>query len=128
MIRAEVVLGLPGYQITLIEEVAGMVRIRVRFVEEVSYPHCGGKTLRLNLKTAIEPPPGWRFARKRRIMSNMAKAACQQRIHPLGESEESIDAVPAKSEVDTLAGKIHVFWDPHAQVTALGPVTLFIAF
>ena len=35
-----------------------------------------------------------------------------------------IDAVPAKSEV----GKIHAFWDPNAQVTALGPVTFFIEF
>ena len=61
-------------------------------------------------------------------MSDMAKAVFQQRIHPMGESEESIDAVPAKSEVDTFAGKIHVFWDPHAQVTALGPVTFFIEF
>ena len=61
-------------------------------------------------------------------MSDMAKAAFQQRIHPLGESEESIDAVPAKSAVDTLAGKIYVFWDPHTQVTALGPVTFFIEF
>ena len=39
-----------------------------------------------------------------------------------------IDPVPAKSEVDTFAGKIHVFWDPNAQVTALGPVTFFIEF
>ena len=61
-------------------------------------------------------------------MSDMAKAAFQQRIHPLGESEESIDAVPAKSAVDTLAGKIYVFWESHAQVTALGPVAFFIEF
>lgn len=61
-------------------------------------------------------------------MSDMANPVLQQRAHPLGESERSTDPVPAKSEVDTFAGKIHVFWDPNAQVTALGPVTFFIEF
>ena len=61
-------------------------------------------------------------------MSDMANPVLQQRAHPLGESEGSINPVPAKSEVDTFAGKRHVFWDPNAQVTALGPVTFFIEF
>ena len=39
-------------------------------------------------------------------MSDMANPVLQQRAHPLGESEGSTDAVPAKSEVDTFAGKI----------------------
>ena len=61
-------------------------------------------------------------------MSDRAKAVLQQRLHPLGEAEELIDAVPAKSKVDSFAGKIHVFWDPRAQLTALGPITFFIEF
>ena len=39
-----------------------------------------------------------------------------------------INLVPAGSEADTFAGKICVFWDPNAQVTALGPVSFFIEF
>ena len=40
-------MGLPDYEITRIEEVAGRVRIQVRFTGEVSCPHCEGKQLRI---------------------------------------------------------------------------------
>jgi transposase len=46
LIRSEVLLGLPEYHVTAIEEVAGQVRITVRFLGEVSCPHCGEKKLR----------------------------------------------------------------------------------
>jgi transposase len=48
-------LGLPGYQITSIDEVAGQVRICVRFLGEVSCPHCGGTELRLKDKRLRRP-------------------------------------------------------------------------
>lgn len=47
MIRSEVVLGLPEYEITAIEEVAGKIRISVRFTGKVTCPHCGEEKLRL---------------------------------------------------------------------------------
>ena len=46
MINSELVLGLPGYQITGIERVGGELRIRVRHAGPVSCPHCGGLRLR----------------------------------------------------------------------------------
>ena len=45
MIRSEVILGLPDYEITGIEEVAGQIRISARFVGRVACPHCGGEDL-----------------------------------------------------------------------------------
>lgn len=47
MIRAEAVLGLPGYQITGIEERAGKVRISARHEGPVACPHCGSERLRV---------------------------------------------------------------------------------
>ena len=47
MIRSEAVLGLPGYQITGIEERSGRVRISARYTGPKSCPHCGGEQLRL---------------------------------------------------------------------------------
>jgi len=38
---------LPEYEVTSIEEIAGRIRIGVRFTGEVSCPHCEGKKLRL---------------------------------------------------------------------------------
>jgi hypothetical protein len=38
-------LGLPDYQITGIEEVAGEVRVAVRFTGKVCCPECGGSEL-----------------------------------------------------------------------------------
>ena len=39
-------MGLPEYEITAIEEVAGQVRITVRFIGRVLCPECGGEKLR----------------------------------------------------------------------------------
>lgn len=46
MIRSEAILGLPDYEVTRCEEVAGEVRISARFVGAVLCPHCGGSKLR----------------------------------------------------------------------------------
>jgi transposase len=55
LIRTEAVLGLPGYQITGIEESAGMVRISARHVEPACCPHCNSDRLRLKEKRMREP-------------------------------------------------------------------------
>lgn len=44
--QSEVLLGLPGYQITHIEEQAGAVRICARYLGEISCPDCQGTKLR----------------------------------------------------------------------------------
>ncbi len=44
--QSEVLLGLPGYQITHIEEQAGTVRICARYSGEISCPDCQGTKLR----------------------------------------------------------------------------------
>jgi transposase len=44
--ESEIVLGLPGYQITGIKEEAGQVRIAVRYEGEIRCPHCCGVRLR----------------------------------------------------------------------------------
>ena len=46
MINSEILLGLPGYQITGIEVVKGEIRISARHLEAAECPHCGGKRLR----------------------------------------------------------------------------------
>jgi transposase len=46
LINSELVLGLPGYQITGIERVSGQLRLRVRHAGPVACPHCGGLRLR----------------------------------------------------------------------------------
>jgi len=40
-------MGLPDYEITAVEESAGMVRMKARFTGKVECPHCGGEDLRL---------------------------------------------------------------------------------
>jgi transposase len=55
LIRSEAVLGLPGYQITGIEEVAGMVRISARHEGPNLCPHCGSDRLRTKDKRMREP-------------------------------------------------------------------------
>lgn len=50
----------------------------------------------------------------------MRDAHKQSALHPKGESKEDLERSPVRNEVDTFAGKIHVLWDPNAQVTALG--------
>jgi len=46
LISAEAIVGLPEYEITGIDEVAGKVRIQVRFTGLVRCPHCKGDQLR----------------------------------------------------------------------------------
>ena len=46
MIRSDVLLGLPEYEVTAVEEVAGEIRISVRFTGQVTCPHCGQSKLR----------------------------------------------------------------------------------
>ena len=55
MIRSEAVLGLPEYEITSIEEIAGRVRISLRFSGEVVCPHCTGNALRLKDRRIRRP-------------------------------------------------------------------------
>jgi transposase len=47
LIRSEAVLGLPGYQLTGVEEQAGKLRISARYTGTISCPRCGGNHLRL---------------------------------------------------------------------------------
>jgi len=46
LISTEIILGLPGYQITGIERNRGQVRISARYSGPISCPHCGGSRLR----------------------------------------------------------------------------------
>jgi transposase len=55
LISSEAVLGLPGYQITDVEEVAGRVRITVRHIGPKSCPHCNSQRLRLKDKRIRRP-------------------------------------------------------------------------
>lgn len=55
MISSEAVLGLPGYQITGIEERSGTVRITARHVGPKSCPHCHGSRLRRKDKRWRQP-------------------------------------------------------------------------
>jgi len=47
VISTEAILGLPGFQITDIEEESGEVRISARYSGPISCPGCGGKHLRM---------------------------------------------------------------------------------
>lgn len=47
MISSEAITGLPEYEVTSVEQEAGWVRIRVRYLGEVSCPHCRGTQLRV---------------------------------------------------------------------------------
>jgi len=55
LIRSEAVVGLPGYQITGIEEVAGKVMISVRYTGPKSCPRCNSERLRLKDKRMRRP-------------------------------------------------------------------------
>jgi transposase len=55
LISSEAVLGLPGYQITGIEEVAGKVRISARHGGPRCCPHCNSERLRLKDKRMRRP-------------------------------------------------------------------------
>lgn len=55
MTNLDKVIGLPGYQITGIEEVAGMVRISARYEGSKACPDCGSQRLRLKDKRMREP-------------------------------------------------------------------------
>ena len=58
------------------------------------------------------------------LLRGMAKLESGEVDHPAGELNRAVEAGMPESEVNTFGGKIHVFWDPNAQVTALGPLTL----
>ncbi len=47
MIRSEILIGLPAYEVTSVEETGGMVRMRARFTGKVQCPHCAGENLRI---------------------------------------------------------------------------------
>jgi len=55
LFSSKAVLGLPGYQITGIEERAGKVTIAVRYEGERICPHCGSQRLRIKDKRWREP-------------------------------------------------------------------------
>jgi transposase len=55
LISPEAVLGLPGYQITDIDERSGKVRISARHAGPKTCPHCHGSRLRLKDKRRREP-------------------------------------------------------------------------
>jgi transposase len=55
LIRSEAVLGLPGYQITGIEEQSGEVRISARHAGPISCPQCGSSRLRLKDRRIRQP-------------------------------------------------------------------------
>jgi transposase len=55
LIRSEAVLGLPGYQITGIEEKSGAVRISACHEGPVSCPHCGSQRLRMKDRRLRQP-------------------------------------------------------------------------
>lgn len=55
MISSEAVLGLPGYQLNCIGEVAGKVRISVRYGGKVACPECASERLRLKDKRLRRP-------------------------------------------------------------------------
>ena len=47
--------GLPEYEVTAVEESAGQIRIAVRFTGKVSCPHCGNEKLRLRDRRLRRP-------------------------------------------------------------------------
>jgi transposase len=55
LISSEAVLGLPGYQVTGIEEREGRVRISARYTGPRSCPHCHGERLRLKDRRLRRP-------------------------------------------------------------------------
>jgi transposase len=55
LFNSEAVLGLPAYQITGIEETAGMVRISARYTGRSSCPHCQSDRLRLKDRRVRKP-------------------------------------------------------------------------
>src|SRR5579884_3585921 len=55
VISTEAILGLPGYQITGIEEKGGEVRISARYTGPISCPHCGGVRLRVKDRRLRSP-------------------------------------------------------------------------
>ena len=55
MIRSDAVLGLPGYELTGIEQRSGRITISVSYNGSVTCPHCGGTRLRLKDKRQRRP-------------------------------------------------------------------------
>ena len=62
MIRSEAITGLPEYEVTGVGDVAGRVRIQVRFTVEVKCPHCGDQKHFYGISRS-------RWARRERIAS-----------------------------------------------------------
>jgi transposase len=55
LIRSDVLLGLPDYEVTAVDEVAGQIRVQVRFTGSIACPHCGGEKLRLKDRRIRRP-------------------------------------------------------------------------
>jgi transposase len=55
LIRSEAITGLPEYEVTGVEEIAGRIRIGVRFTGPVLCPHCGAGELRLKDRRVRRP-------------------------------------------------------------------------
>lgn len=55
LISTESIIGLPEYELTSIEEVAGQIRIRARYIGPVKCPHCQGDQLRRKDKRLRRP-------------------------------------------------------------------------
>ncbi len=55
MIRSEALIGLPEYEVTGVEEVAGEVRLQARFIGAVLCPYCEGTELRLRDRRVRRP-------------------------------------------------------------------------
>lgn len=55
MISSEAITGLPEYEVTAVDEVAGEIRIAVRFIGKVCCPHCGEQKLRLRDRRVRRP-------------------------------------------------------------------------
>ena len=77
MIRSEAVLGLPDYEITGCEEMAGEVRIQARFTGVVCCPHCGGKQLRMRERRIRRPRHESWGERRVRLELETKKWRCQ---------------------------------------------------
>lgn len=77
MTSQEAIIGLPGYQITGIEEVAGMVQIAARHVGRQSCPSCGSERLRLKDRRMREPRHECWGLRQGLLLLETAKYRCK---------------------------------------------------
>lgn len=77
MIRSEAVLGLPGYQITGIEESAGEITIAARHAAPQTCPDCHGQQLRLKEKRLRQPRHESWGLRRCRLLLESCKFRCK---------------------------------------------------